>query len=70
MLRFQIQQRGWITDLDSSATIRVPPADLERIVVRLQHGDIRITDTTSARVVATGRLRFDVRKDSQGGAGD
>jgi lipid A 4'-phosphatase len=59
-LRFRIEQRGLITDLDSSATIRVPPADLERIVVRLQHGDIRITDTTRAHVVASRRLHLDV----------
>jgi lipid A 4'-phosphatase len=64
VLRFQIQQRGWITDLDSSATIRVPPAELERIVVRLRQGDIRITDTTRARLVASGRLHLDLRTEA------
>jgi hypothetical protein len=64
VLRFGIEQRGWITDLDASATIRVPPANLERIVVRLRRGNIRVADTTQARVVKSGRLAFDLRTEA------
>jgi lipid A 4'-phosphatase len=64
VLRFQIRQRGWITDLDSSATLRVPAVGLEKIVILLQHGDVRIADATRAQVVATGRLRLDVRTET------
>jgi lipid A 4'-phosphatase len=60
-LNYQIEQRGWITDLDASATIQVPAGDLQGIVVRLQRGNIRVTDATQARVIHSGELRLDLR---------
>jgi lipid A 4'-phosphatase len=60
-LYFRIEQYGWITDLDASATIRVPPSSLQRIVVRLGHGNIRVTDATRGRVLESRRLLLDLR---------
>jgi membrane-associated PAP2 superfamily phosphatase len=60
-LNYRIEQRGWITDLDASATIRVPPGELQRLVVRLQRGDIRVTDTSAAQVVDSGALQLDLQ---------
>jgi lipid A 4'-phosphatase len=59
-LRYRIEQHGWFTDLDGAATIRVPAGRLERIVVRLQRGNIRVTDATREGVVRTGRLKLDL----------
>jgi hypothetical protein len=57
------QQQGWITDLSASATIRVPPAELQRIIVRLHQGNIRVTDTTQNRVIHHGMLQLDLHTD-------
>jgi hypothetical protein len=38
----------------TSTTFRTPPGELQRISVRLQHGNIRVTDTTRSRVVHSG----------------
>lgn len=59
-LRFRIRESGWITDLDASATLNVPAEGLEMIAVRLQHGNIRVADTTAERVLEHGRLRLDL----------
>jgi lipid A 4'-phosphatase len=60
-LRYRIEQRGWFTDLDGAATVRVPAGELERIVVRLGRGNIRVTDATRQGVVRRGRLKLDLR---------
>jgi membrane-associated PAP2 superfamily phosphatase len=60
-LRYGIEQRGWFTDLDGAVTVRVPAGELERIVVRLGRGNIRVTDATREGVVRRGRLRLDLR---------
>ncbi len=60
-LRYGIEQRGWFTDLDGAVTVRVPAGELERIVVRLGSGNIRVTDATREGVVRRGRLRLDLR---------
>jgi lipid A 4'-phosphatase len=52
-LRYVIEQHGWFTDLDASLSARVPGEGLERIVVRLQHGNVRI--------IKPGRIAIDVR---------
>ncbi len=61
MLLFRIEQRGLFTDLDGFVSVRVPAAGLERVVVRLGQGDIRVTDETRAGVVAAGTLRLDLQ---------
>jgi lipid A 4'-phosphatase len=59
-LLFRIEQRGLFTDLDGFASLRVPAAGLEQVVVRLRQGDIRVTDATRAGVVTKGTLRLDL----------
>ncbi len=59
-LRYTIVQRGWFTDLDGSATIRLPAAGFTRVTVRVGKGNIRVTDTTREGVVASGRLRLEL----------
>ena len=63
-LSCRIEERGWITDLDASATIRVPPSKLQRIVVRLQRGNIRVIDNTQSRTVINGILQLDLRTEA------
>jgi membrane-associated PAP2 superfamily phosphatase len=60
-LSYRIEQRGWITDLDASAAIRLPPRQLKRIVVRLEHGNIRVTDATRSHVVENRTLQLDLQ---------
>jgi lipid A 4'-phosphatase len=59
-LHYRIHQYGWFTDLDGSAAIRLPIGDLERIVVRVMHGNITVTDTTRAGAIAGGRVRLEL----------
>jgi hypothetical protein len=49
--------RGWITDLNATATFRVPAAALQRIVVELQQGSIRVRDMTRDRRVDSGAIQ-------------
>ena len=63
-LSYRIEERGWITDLSAAATIRVPPGELQRIVVHLKQGNIRVSDTTRNRLVNSGTLRLDLHTDS------
>jgi hypothetical protein len=60
-LRYRIEQRGWFTDLDGLASIRLPAGELERVVVRIERGNIRVIDKTRDAVVRTRRLRLDLR---------
>lgn len=59
-LRYRIEQHGWFTDLDGLVRARVPAGELERIAVRLERGDIRVTDATREGVVRTGRIKLDL----------
>lgn len=61
---FRIEERGWITDLSAWATLTVPSSGLQRIVVRLQKGNIHVTDETQSQVVRNGILRLDLHTDS------
>ena len=59
-LRYRVESRGWLTDVDGMATLRVPAAAFERVSVRLGSGNIRVSDLTRSRVVATGRIRLEL----------
>ena len=59
-LRYQIVQQGWFTDLNSSLSFRVPADGLQRLVVVLGRGNIRVTDLTQAHL-AGGRLQLDLK---------
>jgi lipid A 4'-phosphatase len=59
-LLYEIVQRGWFTDLNSSLAVRLPADGLQRLVVALGRGNIRITDLTQARL-SEGRLQLDLK---------
>jgi lipid A 4'-phosphatase len=63
-LSYRIAQRGWITDLDASATIRLAPKQLKRIVVRLGQGNIRVSDATRNHVVENRILELDLQTEA------
>jgi len=60
-LRYRIESRGWLTDVDGMATLRVPAAAFDRVIVSLGRGNIRVSDLTRSRVVAAGRVRLELR---------
>ena len=60
-LSYRIDQHGWFTDLDGVAVITVPAAGLERLVVRLDRGNIKIRDATSSGVVRSDVLHLDLK---------
>jgi lipid A 4'-phosphatase len=60
-LRYRIESRGWLTDVDGMATVRVPAAAFDRVVVDLQQGNIRVSDLTRSHVVATGQIHLELR---------
>ena len=59
-VRYRIVQRGWFTDLDGAATVRLPAGELRRVTVRLERGNVRVMDETRARVATSGRLTLDL----------
>ena len=60
-LRYRIESRGWLTDVDGMATVRVPAAAFDRVVVDLQQGNIRVSDLTRSHAVATGHIHLELR---------
>jgi hypothetical protein len=56
VLRFRVTLKGWFTDIDGTAQIRIPVKDLHRITVRLRHGDIRVFYETHNATRAESRL--------------
>ncbi len=60
-LRYRIESRGWLTDVDGMASVRVPGNAFDRITVSLVQGDIRVSDLTRSRVVASGRVHLQLR---------
>jgi lipid A 4'-phosphatase len=65
-LRYAIEQQGWFTDLDASVKVRLPAAGLQQVVVRLERGNVKVTDATRAKVVASGAVKLDLRITSSG----
>lgn len=61
VLRYSIEARGWLTDVDGFATLTVPASAFERIGVRLGQGDIRIVDATQAHVVRNGTVQLELQ---------
>jgi len=59
-LHYRIEQRGWFTDLDGLVSLRLPAGTLERIVVRVDRGNIQVTDLTHDGLVRTGRVHLDL----------
>jgi membrane-associated PAP2 superfamily phosphatase len=59
-LRYRIESRGWLTDVDGFVTLRVPAAGFEKIVVNVGRGSIRVSDTTRSGVVRSNALRLEL----------
>jgi lipid A 4'-phosphatase len=59
-LRYRIESRGWLTDVDGMAMLRVPAAAFDRVSISLGRGNIRVSDLTRSRVVASGGVRLEL----------
>lgn len=60
-LSYRVEQIGWFTDLDAAITVRLPSKGFDRIVIRLERGDVTVTDISQDRIVETGRLQLDIQ---------
>ena len=61
VLRYHIEKHGWFSDLDGSAAIRIPVGVLERISVSVDRGNISVRDATRGQLIASGKLKLDLR---------
>ena len=59
-LRYRIEARGWLTDVDGAVTLRVPAAAFQRVIVDVQRGNIRVTDTTRSGAVREKRVQLEL----------
>jgi lipid A 4'-phosphatase len=59
-LRYRIESRGRLTDVDGMVTLRVPAGAFDSISVDLRRGNIRLTDLTRSRAVSMGRIHLDL----------
>lgn len=59
-LRYSIEERGWLTDVDGSARLTVPASAFERIRVRVGRGNIKVVDTTRAGTVRSGGVQLEL----------
>jgi lipid A 4'-phosphatase len=60
-LRYRIESLGWLTDVDGLATVRVPAAAFDRVMVFVRRGNIVVSDLTRSRVVAAERIHLELR---------
>ena len=59
-LRYSIEARGWLTDVDGFAKLTVPASAFGRIEVRVRRGNIQVVDATQARVVSNGIVQLEL----------
>ena len=60
-LRYRIEERGWLTDVDGFASLRVPASAFAQLRVLVHDGNIVLIDTTRAQVAAGKTMRLDLR---------
>ncbi len=60
-LRYSIEARGWLTDVDGFARLTVPAAAFGRIGVQVRRGDIEVLDATQARVLRNGSVQLELQ---------
>jgi membrane-associated PAP2 superfamily phosphatase len=60
VLRYSIEARGWLTDVDGLVRLTVPASAFGRIRVRVARGNIRVIDTTQAGVVRARALQLEL----------
>lgn len=58
VLRYRLEEQGWLTDVDGFATLTVPATAFERVRVWVRHGDIDVVDATRAGVVQAGGVEL------------
>jgi lipid A 4'-phosphatase len=59
-LRYSIEARGWLTDVDGFARLTVPASAFERIVVRVKSGNIQVVDVTRLGVARSGIVQVEL----------
>jgi lipid A 4'-phosphatase len=59
-LRYRIEARGWLTDVDGLARLVVPASAFAQLTVVVHRGNIEVIDTTCAGVVARQRVRLEL----------
>jgi lipid A 4'-phosphatase len=52
MLQYRVLQKGLFTDIDGTAHLLIPVQRLERIMVRVKHGDISVVNAMAGNIVA------------------
>jgi hypothetical protein len=60
VLRYSIEARGWLTDVDGLVRLTVPASAFGRIRVQVARGNIRVIDTTQAGVVRARALQLEL----------
>jgi lipid A 4'-phosphatase len=58
VLRYRLEEQGWLTDVDGFATLTVPAGAFERVRVWVHRGDIEVVDATRAGVVRSGAVEL------------
>ncbi|HWZ63955.1 MAG TPA: phosphatase PAP2 family protein [Steroidobacteraceae bacterium] len=58
VLRYRLEEQGWLTDVDGFATLTVPAEAFERVRVWVHRGDIQVVDATRAGVVRSGAVEL------------
>jgi membrane-associated PAP2 superfamily phosphatase len=53
--RYALEQNGLLTAFDGAVSIRMPAEKLQRVIVRLEHGTIKVTDATPEGAVGRGQ---------------
>ena len=59
-IRYRIETRGWLTDVDGAVTLRIPAAAFQRVIVDVQRGNIRVADATRAGAVREKRVQLEL----------
>lgn len=59
-LRYRIEARGLLTDVDGAVTLRVPATAFDRVIVEVQRGNIRVSDTTRTGVVGEKHVQLEL----------
>ena len=59
-LRYRIEARGWLTDVDGVVALRVPATAFQRVIVDVQRGNIRVSDTTRSGAVREKRVQLEL----------
>jgi hypothetical protein len=59
-LRYRIESRGWLTDVDGVATVRVPARAFDAVTVNLRRGNIKVSDLTRSHLAGIGRVHLEL----------